>query len=284
MSLNSCPFCEQVNPPGAKFCNACGGALHLVPCPRCGAVSDVTATTCYQCHSQLPERGTDELGTAAPVAEVSKALPRRTPRVIVGTAVLAAIVVVGYYSVRQLPLVDAPEPQPASSEASGRGGSADAGVIRQDATAGDSTLGKAADSAAPASPATAPPENPLAGPTPAAAILPRADRETVELRQAKAAAGLITRPKATDAGKAGRQAPPRQELCTEAAATLGLCTMTPDQKKQAEAAAAIKAAIARPQPTGAGKAGGQEPPRQVACTEAVAALGLCAPAPTQRRE
>ena len=284
MSLNSCPFCEQVNPAGAKFCNACGGALHLVACPRCGAVSDVTATTCYQCHSQLPERGTVELGTAAPVAEVSKALPRRTPRVIAGTAVLAAIVVLGYYSVRQLPPVDAPEPQPASSEASGRGSSAGAGVIRQDATARDSTLGKAADSAAPASPATAPPENPLAGPTPAAAIPPRAGRETVELRQEKAAAGLSARPPAVDAATAGRRAPPRQELCTQAAAALGLCTMTPDQKKQAEAAAALKAAIARPQATDAGKAGGQEPPRQEACTEAVAALGLCAPAPTQRRE
>ena len=53
--------------------------------------------------------------------------------------------------------------------------------------------------------------------------------------------------------------------------------MTPEQKKQAEAAAAIKAAIAPPQATDAGKAGGQEPPRQEACTEAVAALGLCTP-------
>jgi hypothetical protein len=284
MSPNSCPFCEQVNPADAKFCNACGGALHLVPCPRCGAVSDVTATVCYQCHGELPGRGTDARDPAAPVAEVSKALPRRTPRVIVGTAVLAAIVVLGYYSVRQLPLVDAPEPQPASSEASGRGGSAGAGVIRQDATAGESTLGKAADSAAPASPETAPPENPLAGPTPAAENPPRADRETVELRQEKPATGLSARPQAADAATAGRRAPPRQELCTEAAAALGLCTMTPDQKKQAEAAAAIKAAIARPEATDAGKAGRQERPGQEACTEAVAALGLCTPIPTQRRE
>jgi hypothetical protein len=284
MSLNSCPFCEQVNPADAKFCNACGGALHLVPCPRCGAVSDVTASTCYQCHSQLPKRGTDELGTAAPVAEVSKALPRRNPRVIVGTAVLAAIVVLGYYSVRQLPLVDAPEPQPASSEASVRGGSAGAGVIGRDATAGDMTPTKADDIAQPARPASSPPRTPLVEPTPEVGSEQRADRETVEPPQTKSAAGLSARPQAADAAKAGGRAPPRQELCTVAIAALGLCTMTPDQKKEAEAAAAIKAAIARPEATDAGKSGRQELPREEACAEAVAALGLCTPAPTRRRE
>lgn len=284
MSLNSCPFCEQANPADAKFCNACGGALHLVPCPRCGAVSDVTATACYQCHGQLPGRKADALDTALPAAEVSKALPRRYPRVIVGTAVLAAIVVLGYYGYLQRSLVDVPQPPAASSEASGGGGSAGAGVIRRDAGASDATPAKADDSAGPVSPATTPPETPLAVPPRAAANQPSAGRETVELRQEKAAAGLSARPQAADAATAGRRAPPRQELCTEAVAALGLCTMRPDQKKEAEAAAAIKAAIARPKATDAGKAGQQEPSRQEACTEAVAALGLCTPAPTQRRE
>jgi hypothetical protein len=174
-------------------------------------------------------------------------------------AVFAAIAVLGYYSYRQRSLVDAPHPPAASSEASGRDGPAGAGVIDRNAAAGDTTPAKVDDIAQPASPATAPPETPLADPAPAAAIPPRA-------------------------ATAGRRAPPRQELCTEAAAALGLCTMTPDQKKQAEAAAAIKAAIARPEATDAGKAGGQEPPGQEACAEAVAALGLCTPASTQRRE
>ncbi len=284
MSLNSCPFCEQVNPADAKFCNACGGALHLVPCARCGAVNDVTASTCYQCHGQLPGRRTDERDPASLAAEVSRPLPRRRSQVIVGIAVFAAIAVLGYYSYRQRSLVDAPQPPAASSEASGRGGSAGAGVIGRDAAAGDTTPAKVDDIAQPASPASSPPGTPLADRTPAVGSEQRADRETVELRQEKAAAGLSARPQAADAATAGRRAPPRQELCTEAAAALGLCTMTPDQKTQAEAAAAIKAAIARPQATDAGKAGPQEPPRQDACTEAVAALGLCAPAPTQRRE
>jgi hypothetical protein len=276
MSLNRCPFCEQVNPAGAKFCNACGGALHLVPCPRCGAVSDVTATTCYQCHSQLPGPGTDELGTAAPVAEVSTALPHRTPRVIVGTAVLAAVVVLGYFSVRQLPLVDAPEPQPANSEARVRGGLAGAGVIGRDAAAGDTTPAKADDVARPASPASSPPGTPLVEPTPEVGSEQRAERETVELRQARAAAAPFARPQAADAAKAGSRAPPRQELCTEAAAALGLCTMNPVQKKGAEAAAASKAAIGRPEATGAGKAGARSLVKPAKpCSAEKRILGFC---------
>ncbi|MEW6297484.1 MAG: zinc ribbon domain-containing protein, partial [Thermodesulfobacteriota bacterium] len=30
----SCPRCQQENPAGAKFCNACGAELEAV-CPRC---------------------------------------------------------------------------------------------------------------------------------------------------------------------------------------------------------------------------------------------------------
>jgi hypothetical protein len=57
---------------------------------------------------------------------------------------------------------------------------------------------------------------------------------------------------------------------------LGLCPPEFVQKKEVEKAAAI-GAIARPQANVANKAGRQEPPRQEACTEAVAALGLCTP-------
>jgi len=271
MSLNRCPYCEHGNPADAKFCSACGGALHLVPCPRCGAVSDVTATVCYQCHGQLPGRGTDALDSVLPAAEVSRPVPRRRSRVIVGTAVLAAIGVLGYNSYRQRSPVDAPQPAAASSEASGRGSPAGAGVGRRDAAAGDTTPAKADDSARPASPATRLPETPLAGPTRAAANQPRADRQPVESRETKVTAAPIASPQVIDAGKAGRQKVSRPEACTESIASLGLCTPESVQMKEAETAAA-------------GKAGVQELPRQEACTEAVAALGLCAPIPTQRRE
>src|SRR5262252_3791083 len=78
MSVNRCPFCERVNPPDSKFCGNCGAALHLVPCTHCGAVTDVTATVCYQCRRTLPGRGTDDFAfdpraTAASIAEISVA-------------------------------------------------------------------------------------------------------------------------------------------------------------------------------------------------------------------
>src|SRR5258707_762491 len=122
-----------------------------------------------------------------------------------------------------------------------------------------------------------PPEAALADPAGAAASQPRPGRQPVEAPAAKAAAVAIVRPQAINAGKEGERAPSRQEACTEAGAALGLCVAKSVEKKEA---AAVEAAIKRPQATGAGNAGGQEPP----CTEAVAALGLCAPKPTQRRE
>ena len=253
MSVNSCPFCEQVNPADAKFCNACGGALHLLPCPRCGAVSDVTATTCYQCNGPLGGRGTGDPDTAVPAAEAPKP-ERRRPQVLAGVAVLAAIAVLGYYGYRQSSPVDVPQPPPASS---------------------DSAPAKPDDGAQTATPAAPPPEAPLAD---------QADRQPEESRRPNAAAGLIARPDAGAAGKAGRQAPPRKEVCTDAVAALGLCTMTPKERKLAEDVAAVKAAAASPGATEPGKAGPQVPQRRGECTEAVAALGLCTPAATRRGE
>jgi hypothetical protein len=53
MSLTTCRFCQHSNPPDSNYCNACGGILTLAPCPHCGAVTEVTATTCYQCRGSL---------------------------------------------------------------------------------------------------------------------------------------------------------------------------------------------------------------------------------------
>lgn len=260
-SLTRCPYCKQDNPAESRSCSACGGALHLprhlAPCPRCGAVGPVKATVCYWCSGELPRRGA-----------------LRPSRVIAGTAVLAAIAVIGYYTFRQFSPADAPQPPAASSDASGRGAPAAAGFIGRDAAAGDTKSADADNGAALASPAISPSGTPLAAPARAAAIQPRAGRQP-EPREAKATAAVIPRPQPTNAGRAGEQGPSRPEACTEAAAALGLCAMKPVQKKEADK---------RPQTIGAGKAGGQEPPRSQTCTEAVAALGLCPPRPTQRRE
>jgi len=277
MFPNACPFCDLGNPEDAKFCSACGGALHLVPCLRCGAVNDVAATACYQCHDRLPGRGTDALGPESPAAVVSRPLLHRHSRVIVGMAVVAAFAVLGYYGYRQGSLVESPPPTAAGSKASAPDATAGAGVIRRDAAAGDTAPANADFSVKPTTrPAISLPQAPAADPARAAAVQPRAGRQPVESREAKAAAALITRPQATAAGKAQRREPPRPVACTESVAALGLCPPELVQKKEAETAAAV-GTIARPQANASSKAGGQESPRQEACAEAVAALGLCAP-------
>jgi lipoprotein-anchoring transpeptidase ErfK/SrfK len=54
MSPTHCANCECENPPGAKFCNACGAQLQRLACPSCGAGIEVGATTCRQCQAALP--------------------------------------------------------------------------------------------------------------------------------------------------------------------------------------------------------------------------------------
>ena len=257
MSITRCRYCDQDNPADSKFCSSCGGALHLPPhlasCPRCGAVNPATATVCCWCRNQMP-RG--------------KSLPRPRSRVIVGTAALAAVAVVGYYTYRQLSYADAPHPPAPSSDSSARRAPAEAVFLDGNAAAGDPKSASADEGAALTVPATSPLGTPPAEPTRAAANPARAARQPIKSEEAKAGEpGLF-----------------RSEACTEANAALGLCAMKSAQKKDPETAAAVEAAIKRPPTTGAGSSGGQEPPRPQTCTEAVAALGLCTSSPTQRRE
>ena len=271
MSLIRCQYCEQSNPAEARFCNACGGALrlppHLASCPRCGTVNPVTTAVCCWCRAQLPGHRERALVPVSPAAEVSRSLPRRRSRVIVGTAVVAAIAVLGYYTYRQRSLADAPQPPAASSEASGRGAPAGAGFIGRDAAADEPKSAGADDSAGLTGLATSPPGTPLAAPVRAAANQPRADRQPVKSQEAKA-------------GESGLAHP---DACTEAAAALGLCSIKSVQKRETETAA-VEGAMKRPPATGAGNPGAQEPPRPQTCTEGVAALGLCTAKPIQRRE
>jgi ribosomal protein L40E len=55
MAFTECRYCEHRNPPDANYCNACGATLTLAPCPRCGAVVEVTATSCYQCQGSIQQ-------------------------------------------------------------------------------------------------------------------------------------------------------------------------------------------------------------------------------------
>lgn len=74
MLRRECPYCEHVNPPGSKFCNACGAPLHLLPCSHCGAVNDAAAKACRECGAALapaePSRAAS--GSATAPAEVAR--------------------------------------------------------------------------------------------------------------------------------------------------------------------------------------------------------------------
>ena len=66
LPLPQCPFCDQTNRVGAKFCDACGSPLHLKPCNLCEAVNNQAAQKCHKCGTELPALPT--VSEAAPVS------------------------------------------------------------------------------------------------------------------------------------------------------------------------------------------------------------------------
>lgn len=84
--LPLCRFCGHGNPAGARFCNACGEPLHLMPCPYCEAINDRAAVRCHKCHRALPDPAPAS-AAAAPASEARLApladLPRLDERVFI---------------------------------------------------------------------------------------------------------------------------------------------------------------------------------------------------------
>ena len=290
MSPTRCSFCEHDNPADAKFCSECGGALHLVPCPKCGAVNPVAASICYQCRIPLRGHSTADapappvsahafgeslpdafLSESLPIAVVPKSLPRRRSKVIVGaTAVIVvAIGALGYNAYRQRSPQDEPRPQAASSEATAR--SAAGGPVGRNAVTG---------AAGPAAAAVLPSGNALAVPTHGVVDQSRASRPSAESQKARPAAVAATRPPAANAGTTGEPRPARSDACAAGVAALGLCGVVAAQGNDAQRAIAAEAHARRPQAPDADKAGKPDPQ---ACAEGVAALGLCPAGTLQRR-
>ena len=278
MFLDTCRFCEHVNPPDAKFCNACGGALHLLPCSRCGAVNDVTATACFECHGPLPGRGNGapEVSELPTPVEPPPALPRRHAHFVVGAAIVAVIAVAGFFGFRQASQLDAAQAPDESILAEVRGSPAVTNVVPGSAMASNMVPGRRDDRILSVSTSSAQPMASRPVEAPAVTIKSRESRQSAEPRQDKVASVPVARTKVTGEGGVAQRATPRMEPCTETVAALGLCALKPAQGMRAGSDATVKPLIARSKANDVGKAGRQEARRQESCTEGAAALGLCA--------
>jgi hypothetical protein len=53
MAGSTCRFCAHANPKGARFCNECGSQIDLMPCARCDAVNRADASVCHECGTVL---------------------------------------------------------------------------------------------------------------------------------------------------------------------------------------------------------------------------------------
>ena len=287
----ACPVCEHVNPPDSRFCNACGAPIPLVPCHRCGAMNEPTAPRCHQCDAWWPGKAvarsssateaSDAAGAGArtaegrtqPIARPSVATPthRLNPAarllqlpgwglaVIVGTVVLAVSVAGGYYAYRGRQAVDASRFGAASGAARGSGGPAAIGaLVSPSESPGGGVPGAS-------SPTVAPPV--------------AADAQRVAPALEGSAAAVRSTAPPDQARSAATPAVPRSS---------GETIPSPRRPAaEARAPAETDPVPAGPRPRTAEVAPGiieRQPARVGPCTEALAALGLCAPESVQRRE
>ncbi len=266
--ISQCPYCDHVSPPGSKFCGECGAALHLQPCPHCGAVNDITvAKACYRCHGDLP-------GNSVPVpslepepesAPVTPALSapinatysevaaepssRQRPHVWVVGIVLIAFAAASYYAYRQRTALvpgmsppsetvqaekKAPDPAPASTLPIKKLDPAPAPAIisplPEKTTANDKPPIPPKRETIATEPTTPSSTNPSAR-----SINNRAAtrREATPTTPTLPANDTIVTPNRARPDTASGLAPVKPNIgpCTEAVAALGLCTQDPNARR-----------------------------------------------------
>jgi class 3 adenylate cyclase len=71
-----CPACGSANPPGFRFCGACGASLER-PCPRCGSANPSGFRFCGACGAPLDAGSVTGGGDAPASAEVAPATEER---------------------------------------------------------------------------------------------------------------------------------------------------------------------------------------------------------------
>jgi len=184
---------------------------------------------------------------------------RRNPAVIVGTVVLAVLAAGGYYAYRVRPVPDAP---------------AASGAVKYDGS--PAATGALVD-----------PPGSAGGPAPTAStraplVTPRAAADDQPVAPAPEGSVAAIRPGTTVPGdsRSPATAPPARSPGT----ATGPRRPGAEAKVPSDSAAPAPAGVARPRSAEAGPGVIERPPRVGPCTDAVAALGLCAPEGIQRRE
>jgi hypothetical protein len=247
-----CPYCDHLSPAGSKFCNDCGAALHLRPCPHCGSVNDVTLNThCSRCNGDLgfaepagvvaeaamsPPPAPDP-GSAAPFAQQAK-----TPRAPLIGAALLALAGVAYIG-----LATGPEPNQSSAPAMARPAPAaiekpDKPAMPRPAASPSAQVLSAPEPVASAPGPAQPPQAAAAVPAFAASLArlspPGAGRSAHRREAAIAPAGAAASPVAERFNSATRKPGDGLDLkqpnigsCTDAVAALGLCAAEPNPRR-----------------------------------------------------
>jgi hypothetical protein len=184
--------------------------------------------------------------------------------VIAGTVVLAVLAAAGYYAYRERPVLDVPQVPAASGAVRDGGGPAATGaLVNPSASAGGGV-----SSASTPTLAVAPPVAADAQP-----IAPAPEDSVAVIRSGTAPPGDARSPATAPFAR------------SSGGTTTGVRGPGPETRDPSEAATPVPAGVARPRSADAGPGIlERRPPRVGPCTDAIAALGLCAPEAIQRRE
>ena len=66
MPAKLCAFCSHANPEGSRFCNECGAAFDLNLCGNCEAINHHSAVICHKCGAELPNASSIQTVTNDP--------------------------------------------------------------------------------------------------------------------------------------------------------------------------------------------------------------------------
>jgi hypothetical protein len=228
MLLSHCPNCQHDNPPGERFCAACGVPLDLKPCAVCGKVDNIKATVCTGCGAQFPDLSTllgSEAKADAPVA--AKPIPplvspppttmRALPLIVVALAAGGIPLLWLYRNTMPVPKVWQAQPStpeatvPASQEPK----------LAPTTTTASGQISPSAGASAPSVPPSAPP-TPLVTEKPEPAAPAPADKPVAPPKPASKPATKVS---STPTAPKPATTPAASE-CTEALAAVGLCAPT----------------------------------------------------------